>query len=71
MTDAPLLVVENLNAFYGTAQALEDVSFEIAGGAMPMIALQSVVLPMPFRPRIEVEPPTISKETSSSAWAVP
>ena len=36
-TDAPLLVVENLNAFYGTAQALEDVSFEIAGGATSMV----------------------------------
>jgi branched-chain amino acid transport system ATP-binding protein len=28
----PLLAVENVSAFYGTAQALEDVSFEIAGG---------------------------------------
>jgi branched-chain amino acid transport system ATP-binding protein len=37
MTDAPLLVVEKLNAFYGTAQALEDVSFEIAGGATSMV----------------------------------
>ena len=37
MTDAPLLVIENLNAFYGTAQALEDVSFEIAGGATSMV----------------------------------
>src|SRR3954447_18015175 len=37
MADAPLLVIENLNAFYGTAQALEDVSFEIAGGATSMV----------------------------------
>jgi len=37
MTDAPLLVIEKLNAFYGTAQALEDVSFEIAGGATSMV----------------------------------
>jgi branched-chain amino acid transport system ATP-binding protein len=37
MTDAPLLVIENLNAFYGTAQALEDVSFEISGGATSMV----------------------------------
>ncbi len=37
MTDAPLLVIENLNAFYGTAQALEDVSFEITGGATSMV----------------------------------
>jgi branched-chain amino acid transport system ATP-binding protein len=38
MSDAaPLLVVEGLNAFYGTAQALEDVSFEITGGATSMV----------------------------------
>src|SRR4051812_31204967 len=37
MAEAPLLVIENLNAFYGTAQALEDVSFEIAGGATSMV----------------------------------
>ena len=37
MADAPLLAIENLNAFYGTAQALEDVSFEIAGGATSMV----------------------------------
>ena len=37
MADASLLVIENLNAFYGTAQALEDVSFEIAGGATSMV----------------------------------
>ncbi len=36
-----------------------------------MIALQSVVLPMPLRPTIDVEPPAISNETSSSACAVP
>jgi branched-chain amino acid transport system ATP-binding protein len=37
MTDAPLLVIENLNAFYGRAQALEGVSFEISGGATSMV----------------------------------
>jgi branched-chain amino acid transport system ATP-binding protein len=37
MAEAPLLVIENLNAFYGTAQALEDVSFAIAGGATSMV----------------------------------
>src|SRR6476661_8265303 len=36
-------------------------------GGMPTIALQSVVLPMPLRPMIDVAPPAISKETSSSA----
>jgi branched-chain amino acid transport system ATP-binding protein len=33
----PLLAIEGVNAFYGTAQALEDVSFEIAGGATSMV----------------------------------
>jgi branched-chain amino acid transport system ATP-binding protein len=37
MADASLLAIENLNAFYGRAQALEDVSFEIAGGATSMV----------------------------------
>src|SRR3954454_18443712 len=37
MADAPLLVIENVNAFYGTAQALEDVSFDIAPGATSMV----------------------------------
>jgi branched-chain amino acid transport system ATP-binding protein len=38
MPDAtPLLAIEGVNAFYGTAQALEDVSFEIAGGATSMV----------------------------------
>ena len=37
MADAALLVIEKLNAFYGTAQALEDVSFEIARGATSMV----------------------------------
>ena len=37
MADAPLLAVENVSAFYGTAQALEDVSFEIAGGATSIV----------------------------------
>ena len=34
---SPLLVVENVSAFYGTAQALEEVSFEIDGGATSMV----------------------------------
>ena len=34
---SPLLAVENVSAFYGTAQALEGVSFEIAGGATSMV----------------------------------
>jgi branched-chain amino acid transport system ATP-binding protein len=33
----PLLAIEGLNAYYGRAQALEDVSFEIAGGATSII----------------------------------
>jgi len=33
----PLLVVEGLNAYYGRAQALENVSFEISGGATSII----------------------------------
>ena len=33
----PLLVVENVSAFYGTARALEDVSFEITGGATSVV----------------------------------
>src|SRR5689334_16047886 len=37
MADAPLLLVEHVNAFYGTAQALEDVSFEISSGATSMV----------------------------------
>jgi len=37
MPDTPLLAVENVSAFYGTAQALEDVSFEIAGGSTSMV----------------------------------
>jgi branched-chain amino acid transport system ATP-binding protein len=32
-----LLVVEHLNAYYGRAQALEDVSFEIVGGSTSVI----------------------------------
>src|SRR5690349_24119299 len=38
---------------------------------MPMIALQSVVLPMPLRPITAADPPASSKETSSRARAVP
>jgi branched-chain amino acid transport system ATP-binding protein len=33
----PMLAVDGLNAFYGTAQALEDVSFEILGGSTSII----------------------------------
>jgi branched-chain amino acid transport system ATP-binding protein len=33
----PLLVIEGLNAYYGRAQALEDVNVEIAGGSTSVI----------------------------------
>ena len=33
----PLLAVAGLNAYYGRAQALEDVSFEIAGGSTSIV----------------------------------
>jgi len=33
----PLLTIEGVDAFYGRAQALEDVSFEITGGATSII----------------------------------
>ena len=33
----PLLAVEGVNAFYDRAQALEDVSFEVAGGSTSII----------------------------------
>lgn len=33
----PLLAVDRLNAYYGRAQALEDVAFELAGGATSII----------------------------------
>ncbi|TML90467.1 MAG: ABC transporter ATP-binding protein [Actinobacteria bacterium] len=33
----PLLAVEDVNAYYDRAQALEDVSFEIAGGSTSII----------------------------------
>jgi branched-chain amino acid transport system ATP-binding protein len=33
----PLLAVERVSAFYGTAQALEDVTFEIAGGSTSIV----------------------------------
>jgi branched-chain amino acid transport system ATP-binding protein len=32
-----LLAIEDLNAYYGTAQALEDVSFEIVGGSTSIV----------------------------------
>src|SRR5438046_21378 len=37
MSDTPLLAVSDVSAFYGTAQALEDVSFEITDGATSII----------------------------------
>ena len=40
MTEAaatPLLSVSNLNAYYGNARALEDVSFDITGGSTSII----------------------------------
>jgi branched-chain amino acid transport system ATP-binding protein len=37
MADVPLLTVEGVNAFYGTAQALDNVSFEILGGSTAMV----------------------------------
>jgi branched-chain amino acid transport system ATP-binding protein len=37
MADQPLLVIEELNAYYGRAQALEDVNVEIAGGSTSVI----------------------------------
>src|SRR5438094_8892152 len=33
----PLLAIERLDAYYGRAQALEDVSFEIAGGSTSIV----------------------------------
>src|SRR3954463_3113516 len=33
----PLLAIESLSAYYGRAQALEDVSFEITGGSTSVI----------------------------------
>src|SRR3954470_10158776 len=33
----PLLAIESLSAYYGRAQALEDVTFEITGGATSII----------------------------------
>jgi branched-chain amino acid transport system ATP-binding protein len=33
----PLLTIEGVNAFYGTARALEDVSFSLGGGAASII----------------------------------
>jgi branched-chain amino acid transport system ATP-binding protein len=33
----PLLAIENVCAYYGRAQALEDVSFEVAGGSTSII----------------------------------
>jgi branched-chain amino acid transport system ATP-binding protein len=33
----PLLAIERVNAFYGTAQALEDVSFELTSGSTAIV----------------------------------
>src|SRR5258705_7661287 len=33
----PLLAVEGVSAYYGSARALEDVSFEIAGGSTSIV----------------------------------
>ena len=33
----PLLAIEGVSAYYGRAQALEDVSFEIAGGSTSIL----------------------------------
>jgi hypothetical protein len=41
------------------------------GGEMPMIALQSVVFPMPFRPTIATDSRLMANVTSSSACALP
>ena len=37
MAEQPLLAIEGLNAYYGRAQALEDVTFEITGGSTSII----------------------------------
>src|SRR6476620_5032977 len=37
MADEPLLSIEGVNAYYGRAQALEDVTFEITGGSTSII----------------------------------
>jgi branched-chain amino acid transport system ATP-binding protein len=34
---APMLAIENVNAYYGTARALEDVSFEITDGSTSIV----------------------------------
>jgi branched-chain amino acid transport system ATP-binding protein len=36
-TSTPLLAVEGVSAYYGTARALEDISFEIAGGSTSIV----------------------------------
>ena len=37
MAEQPLLAIEGLNAYYGRAQALEDVNVEITGGSTSVI----------------------------------
>ena len=51
--------------------ALEADRASARGGEMPMIALQSVVLPIPFRPTIATDSRPIVNATSSSACALP
>jgi branched-chain amino acid transport system ATP-binding protein len=36
-SSTPMLAIEGVSAYYGTAQALEDVSFEIAGGSTSIV----------------------------------
>src|SRR5436309_9805344 len=36
-SSSPLLAIERVNAYYGTAQALEDVSFEIVSGSTSIV----------------------------------
>jgi branched-chain amino acid transport system ATP-binding protein len=37
MAERPLLAIEGVNAYYGRAQALEDVNFEVAGGSASIV----------------------------------
>jgi branched-chain amino acid transport system ATP-binding protein len=37
MSDIPVLAVQDLNAFYGRARALEDVSFEMGKESVAII----------------------------------
>ena len=44
MTAKPVLVVEGLNAYYGTASALEDVSFEMGAESVSIVGLHRTKL---------------------------